>query len=94
MPPGWMRCRNVRSCKSVLSAQPPKQRILVFQRQVDMIDSQLTLTQRQGQYATRLGIATRRPGSGATAYRASSDEFKSPAGRCANTPWRPIRMTP
>jgi hypothetical protein len=42
--------------RDVQAAEPPKQRILVFQRQVDTIDSQLTLIQRQGQLATHLNV--------------------------------------
>lgn len=41
--------------QAVVTADPPRQRILVFQRQADMIRSQLLLLQRQGQLATLQG---------------------------------------
>jgi hypothetical protein len=43
------------SLQAVVSADPPRQRILVFQRQADMIQSQLVLVQRLGQLASLQG---------------------------------------
>jgi hypothetical protein len=60
----------------VATADPPKQRILVFQRQVDMIDSQLTLIQRQGQAATRLDIPREELDLAPTAYIVQQRKFE------------------
>ncbi|MHB8971996.1 MAG: TolC family protein [Pirellulaceae bacterium] len=43
--------------QEVQTSTPPKQRILVLQRQVDLIDSVLELVQRQGQFAVRSNVA-------------------------------------
>lgn len=42
--------------RAVATADPPRQRVLVFQRQSDMIHSQLALVQRQGQLAELEGL--------------------------------------
>jgi hypothetical protein len=59
----------------VQASEPPKQRILVFQRQVDMIDAQLTLIQRQGQSATRFSVPREELDEARAAYRAQLREF-------------------
>ena len=61
--------------QEVQTAEPPKQRILVLQRQVDMIDSQLTLIQRQGQLATRLNIPPGELERARAAYKRLLSEF-------------------
>ncbi len=63
--------------EEIQTAQPPKQRILVFQRQVDMIGSLLTLVQRQGQLATRLGVPAADLESARVQYVAQEREFKA-----------------
>ena len=40
----------------VQTSTPPKQRILVFQRQVDLIESLFALIERQGKFATRMDL--------------------------------------
>lgn len=42
--------------RELQTSQPPKQRILVFQRQLDLIATQRELIENQGRYATRIGF--------------------------------------
>ncbi|MHB8867070.1 MAG: TolC family protein, partial [Pirellulaceae bacterium] len=62
--------------QSVQTATPPKQRILVFQRQVDLIDRQLTLLQRQGQYAARMRVDARQLEAARTEYLRLRQDFE------------------
>ncbi len=63
--------------RDVQSATPPKQRILVFQRQVDVIESQLALVQRQGQFAARSRVALDQLDTARDEYRRLRREFES-----------------
>ncbi len=57
------------------TATPPKQRILIFQRQIDMIDAQLLLLQRQGQFATRSNVVHEVLDKARSKYRQTRLEF-------------------
>lgn len=57
------------------TATPPKQRILIFQRQIDMIDAQLVLLQRQGQFATRSNVVHEVVDKARGKYRQMRTEF-------------------
>lgn len=59
----------------VETAQPPKQRILVFQRQIDTMNSMLVLIQRQGQLATRVGAPAEELDQARAQHIAASQAF-------------------
>jgi len=65
-----------KNLQEVLTADPPKQRILVFQRQIDMITSLATVVQRQGQLGTRLDLPDGTLDAARVEYSAQLEEFK------------------